>query len=263
MLWDRLLSRLRGNPIALATILVAALTAVAAFLIPGKNDLLSGALLGASVSAIVGLLNSFLAEPDLRDVPNAFKEASKDELLRPGYYRHNHRLSVEIETKSNPNVIEKVVITSSAKVIATRDNVQIRPVRVEAPKGYKINEYTYKINEHIIHKFKSTPANPSVTEFEVPYNVDMHLNDVKTEVLNIVYSALSGAISKVSDKHSWDSPVDGFILDANVNDDVSVYVRTTSGKVLDEERRFFRRYRSYSLARASFSHQGILWSVEI
>ena len=91
----------------------------------------------------------------------------------------------------------------------------------------------------------------------------MNLNDVKTEVLNIVYSALGAAVSKMSDKHSWDNPVDGFILDAHVNDDISVHVRTTAGKLLDEERRFFRRYRSYSLAGASFSHQGILWSVEI
>src|SRR6516164_1529072 len=119
------ITRLRGNPVALSTLLVALVAAVAGAWVGGPNrDVLAGALIGASASAVVGLLITFLGEPDVRAIPRPFLEAVKHELAESGYYRSNHRYSVDL-TERSPIQIQ---IIFSSRIVPARNNTRVRPL---------------------------------------------------------------------------------------------------------------------------------------
>jgi hypothetical protein len=103
------ITRIRGNPVALSTLLVAVAAAAGGFAVVKPDArVVAGALIGASVSSLVGLLITFLGEPDVRAVPRAFLEAVKNELVQSGYYRSNHRFSVSL-THDSPIEAHPVV----------------------------------------------------------------------------------------------------------------------------------------------------------
>ena len=191
------ITRFRGNPVALSTLLVAVVAAFAGVAV-AKPDLgvLAGALIGASVSAVVGLLITFLGEPDVRTIPRPFLEAVKRELAESGFYRSNHRYWVAL-TEQSPTHIH-IIFTS--RIVPAVNNTRVKPPQITAPSWASIVNKKYEIGG-----------------FEKDFDTEFQLNSIQSEKCTVTYRVNKPeTIISFNETHRWTSPIDRFTLTANL-----------------------------------------------
>jgi hypothetical protein len=238
---EEFITRLRGNPVALSSLLVAVVAAFAAFAVakPDANVLAAG-LIGASVSALVGLLITFLGEPDLRAVPRRFLEAVKHELTESGYYRSNHRYTVTL-TEHSPLHIQ---IVFSSLIVPSGKNSRVKPPQIEPPYGISIVDKEYKIDG-----------------FHQDFDAEFELDRIKNEMCSVTYRVDKTDADIIKETHRWSSPIDGFTLTAHLPDGYNIRAATLAGLSLQEEKSHTSAERIFLRNAVAFSQQGITWSI--
>lgn len=244
------ITRIRGNPVALATLLVAIAAAVAGFWVASPSrDVLAGALVGASVSSVVALLINFLGEPDIRAIPRRFIEAAKHDIENTGYYRSQSQFSIrlhsiEINTKLEPTRIE---IIMSSKIVPTRENVKVERPKIDPPKGLRLFKDKYTLDD-----------------LTIPAEGDFPLDRMRREKLHVVYEIADQSAAIYTDSHRWTCPVDGFILTARLLDGFGIEAFRLAGdgrQSLLEEPSHSESERVFRHQEGAFSNQGFRWKI--
>jgi hypothetical protein len=237
------ITRLRGNPVALSTLLVAVGAAFVGFLM-AKPDagVLAGALIGASVSAVVGLLITFLGEPDIRTVPRPFLEAAKRELAESGYYRSNHRYWVALSEQSPIHI--HIIFTS--RIVPAVNNARVKPPQITPPSGASVVHKEYKVGR-----------------FPKNFDDEFEINSIQGEQCTVTYRIDNNpdTINILRETHRWTSPIDGFTLTSNLPDGYTIRAVYLSGLSLDEEESHIPTERIFSRNEVAFSQQGVTWTI--
>jgi hypothetical protein len=235
------ITRLRGNPIALSTLLIALVAALVGIAVAKPNlEILAGALIGASVSSIVGLLITFLGEPDLKTVPRPFLEAVKHELEESGYYRSRHHYTITIpETKQ-----DQIIIIFSSRIVPAGGKAKVKPPKIVAPQGLSLEKREYKVGG-----------------FPKDFDAEFEITGIETEVCSVTYKTDGSNIKTVRETHRWSSPIDGFILTAHLPPAYIIRAETLGGLSLEEEQAHSSLERIFLRREVSFSHQGFVWRI--
>jgi len=237
-----LITRIRGNPVVLATLLVAVVAACVGVPLAKSNaDVLSGALIGAAASSLSGLLITFLGEPDLKAVPQIFLEAVKHELTQSGYYRTNHRYVVEV---TEDRGIASVRIVFSSRIVPVKGRLRVGLVQVAPPSGFSL----VKGPEYMIDGFLKT--------------ADFEIDKVSAETCSIMSQPKVPGTITVTDTHRWNSPIDGFALIARLPDGYAITATSLAGLSLEEERAYNPGERIFSQKEVAFSQQGFVWTIK-
>ena len=237
-----IITRLRGNPVALSTLLVAVGAAFVGIAVAKPDSgVLAGALIGASVSAVVGLLITFLGEPDVRTVPRPFLEAVKRELAESGFYRSNHRYWVAL-TEQSPIHIH-IIFTS--RIVPSSNTTRVKPPMITAPPGAFIVNKEYEVGG-----------------FKKDFDTEFQLNSIQSEKCTVTYRVDNpDTIMIFKETHRWTSPIDGFTLTANLPHGYTIRAVYLSGLSLDEEEAHASTERIFSRNEVAFSQQGVAWTI--
>jgi hypothetical protein len=247
--FGQFIARVRGNPIALATLLVAIVSAFLAFSLATPNkEVVAGALIGASVSSVVALLINFLGEPDLRDVPRAFLEAAKHDVINTGYYRTDHKFTI-VFSKINRKGLQQdsIEITFSSTIIPVRENVRIKQPIIRPPSGVVIEKQEYKIDGHGISS-----------------QGEIALERSKKEKCLVIYIIEDRNMTVVEDVHRWTCPVDGFSVTTQLPEGYDIEIFGLKGDhrpIVDQEDSHLRNQKRFSHRGGAFSHQGFVWNI--
>jgi hypothetical protein len=242
----RTLSRIRGNPKALASPLIFFVVLCATIALnyfkPPAYDLMSGALLGAVVSSGVTFLIWFLENPDDSNIPSQFVRGAKRELERVGYYRRDLEIRITLREP------ERINISFDGRLIPVRKGATLLHYpKIDPPPGLEKVSAKYTVGGEVV-------SNGTPKYIEGPAN----------ELIEIEYKILDRSSSEYSDVHVWLSPVEnyevyfttphGFTCQAQErigaeNNDISLFGRQRPGQA---------HYRQTSSA---FSRQGFMWKL--
>lgn len=189
----RFITRLRGNPKALAAFLVffgvMFGTLAVMYMRPSGFDVIAGALLGVGASMAATSIVSFLEAPDDRNIPYQFIEAAKREVHLIRYYREDQEVHIDfVETESKQQRIRLGFYSRLVPILP--DEIALDYPKILPPAGLRQMSTTYKVGGEIVspdsQKILQGPADESI---EVQYEV---IDKEKIEY---------------SDDHVWLSPV--------------------------------------------------------
>lgn len=243
----RTVSRIRGNPKALASplILFAVVCATAAlyYFKPPAYDLVSSALLGAAVSSAVTFLIWFLENPDSDKIPSQFVRGAKRELERVGYYRRD--LEIRIVFKEPDG---RIKMSFDSRLIPFRDGeTLLHYPKIDPPSGLERVSVRYVVGGELVSsgipKYIQGPAN---------------------ELIEVEYKISDASSFEYSDVHVWLSPVENYDL----------YFTTPPHFMCEAQERIGAEYNDISLCgrqkpgeahyrqpSSAFSRQGFRWKL--
>lgn len=243
------------NPMVLATILVALAALVAGIVInyywTGEPyAAASGALFGATASAVTGILAYMLGTVDTREVPLAFIEAARSDVLDIGYYKSDFLFEVDLYQKDS---IWILTIEFSSHIIPVTSTAKMKMPSVTPPD--KLNglitskTITYTL-DGVRHDFLN---NQDYIELKKEKNekcvIEYKLNDSITNVIEDDHRTWCPIMSETIRVKLPPSGYDFYVIGLRGEADMRLS-KTGEGKDGISE---FRR------AEAHFSHQGFKW----
>lgn len=242
------------NPMVLATIAVALLALLAGIIInynfSGKTyaDASAGALYGATASALTGILAYMLGTVDTRDVPLAFIEAARSDVLDIGYYKRDFLFEVSLKNDQ----IWVLTIEFSSLIIPITSTAKMKMPLVTPPD---------KLNG-LIDSTKIVYTIDSV-QYDLSGHQDyIELKNEKKEKCVIEYKLNSGINDVIEDDHrSW-CPIISEIIRAKLPSQYDFSVIGLRGEAdmrLSKTGEGNDGISEFRRAEAHFSHQGFKW----
>jgi hypothetical protein len=169
-------------------------------------------------------------------LPSEFYEALVQEITEAGYYR----LNPSIELRIDDDVISLV---STSTIVPFNNETSISRPKAGAARGLKLLDQSYLV------------AGKEVTK-PVP------LTSNTDDCFCVRFKRKSAAVTKVTDKHLWVSPVTDFTVTFKHGDSHSCGFRKLDGRVVGlQSKQVDKGCIVYTYPRASFSGQGFTWSV--
>ena len=125
---------IRGNPKVLATFSVALVALIAGIVVHRFSPGASGALFGATASALTGILAYLLGTVDTRDVPLPFIDAARTDVLDTGYFKREFVFEIRLD---QVNSTWKLTIDFSSRVIPVISTAKMKLPLVTPPEGLR------------------------------------------------------------------------------------------------------------------------------
>lgn len=245
------------NPMVLATIAVALLALLAGIIINYNFSgepyaAASGALYGATASALTGILAYMLGTVDTREVPLAFIEAARSDVLDIGYYKRDFKFEVNLHEEDSTWIL---TIVFSSRIIPVTSTARMKmPLVIPPDKLRNIiasKEITYKLDGRDYNLDQNNYV-PLQNEIKEECKIKYKLKNIITDAIeddHRTWCPIMNETVRVKLPIQYDFSVVGLRGEADIR-----LSKTSEGNDGSSE---FRR------AEAHFSHQGFKWKLSL
>ena len=248
--------RIRGNPKVLATVVVALVALLAGIVV--RHFFVnaefaagaSGALFGATASALTGILAYVLGTVDTREVPLQFMDAARTDVLDIGYYKQDFSFDIRL---AEENSTWKLIIEFRSKIVPVKAGAKMKLPLVIPPE---------KLCPFLVNRTPKITYTLDNQEWNLGEGF-VELKDSKKEFCLIEYELTRKITTLIDDEHrSW-CPIMGETVSATLPDNYNFSVVGLRGEADIRLSQTDRRgnSRKFQRAEAHFSHQGFKWEL--